>query len=212
MPARLNSRVLAKRLLTKHFRRRPSRTRLEVERLEERENPAPIPSVVGLPGNGITMPLLGETVTYTFNYSNTGDATGFAPSLELAVDSSGPDGAEQPGRRAGDSRRDGHGHVVRAGRRSRRWRRSELPDHHGCQRHLDCRQPSARQLLGRGEQPPRGPGSHVRSGWHRHGEHHAGEYDLGREPHRCGLRLLRHRQRRRPRLPRRERERTLRCG
>ena len=93
MPARLNSRLLAKRLLTKHFRRRTNRTRLEVERLEERENPAPIPSVVGLAGNGITMPLLGETVTYTFIYANTGDATGFAPFLELAVDSSGVDGA-----------------------------------------------------------------------------------------------------------------------
>jgi len=63
-----------------------------LERLEERENPAPLPSVVGLAAAGTTQPLLGEAVNFNFNFANLGDADGFAPFLEVAVDTSGPDG------------------------------------------------------------------------------------------------------------------------
>ena len=97
MSNRIGSTARSKRILTAGLHRwrrfvHPS-VNLLLELLEQRENPTPVPSIVGLPGAGTTQPLLGDAVTYSFSYANTGDATGFAPFIELAVDTSGPDGA-----------------------------------------------------------------------------------------------------------------------
>lgn len=62
--------------------------RLEV--LEDRWLPAAIPSLVGFAS---LRPLLGESVTFDGTFINSGDAIGFGPVLDLAIDTSGPDGA-----------------------------------------------------------------------------------------------------------------------
>ncbi len=51
---------------------------------------APSPSVPALGNQDI---FLGDPATYSFNFSNSGTNTGYGPFIELAVDTSGPDGA-----------------------------------------------------------------------------------------------------------------------
>jgi hypothetical protein len=67
---------------------------IAVERLEDRTTPAPVPAVQGLAAPGSTHPLLGDPVSYSFTFANTdATATGYSPYIDLAVDTSGPDGA-----------------------------------------------------------------------------------------------------------------------
>ena len=87
--------LLARKLLAPLKRRTPSTIQRvwNVERLEDRLNPAPIPFVGGLPGAGTLTPLLGEATSIGFTYSNTGDQTGYSPLLDVIVDTTGADGA-----------------------------------------------------------------------------------------------------------------------
>ena len=97
-----NSRKLAASRLASVFARRraahpASAPRLEVARLEDRLNPAPMPAIQGLAAPGATSILIGETANYTFDFVNTAGGagatdTGYAPYLEVAVDTSGRDG------------------------------------------------------------------------------------------------------------------------
>ncbi|MGL5094429.1 MAG: hypothetical protein ACRDD1_02500, partial [Planctomycetia bacterium] len=73
---------------------RQAAVRKQLEVLEDRTVPAPVASIVGLPAVGAQEPLLGETVTYSFNFTNTGTLPGFSPYFDLAVDTSGPDGGD----------------------------------------------------------------------------------------------------------------------
>jgi fimbrial isopeptide formation D2 family protein/uncharacterized repeat protein (TIGR01451 family) len=91
-----NIRNLATRNLLAAFRNRAAtifRTRLKVEQLEDRTNPAPIPSLGNVPGGGTLRSFIGEGTSFTVNYTNTGDQTGFSPFLDLGVDVTGADGA-----------------------------------------------------------------------------------------------------------------------
>ncbi len=74
------------------LRRKKSRTirNLNLESLEARDNPVPIPSVLGLGSSNL---LLGEQANFAFTFQNTGTLPGFAPFIEVALDTSGPDGA-----------------------------------------------------------------------------------------------------------------------
>ncbi|MFO0878958.1 MAG: SdrD B-like domain-containing protein [Gemmataceae bacterium] len=73
---------------------RHTRPLARLESLEDRLVPAPAPALTGLAGTGSTQMLLGETVTYNFNFVNNDlTDTGFSPFLEVALDTSGPDGA-----------------------------------------------------------------------------------------------------------------------
>ena len=65
---------------------------LRLERLEDRHLFAAIPAISGVGGTrGV---LLGESVSLGFNFQNGSTTdTGFSPFLEIAVDTSGPDGA-----------------------------------------------------------------------------------------------------------------------
>lgn len=77
-------------------RRRPA-TRLRVDTLEDRANPAPLPDISGLAAPGSVKPLLGEDVSFAFNFqNNSGTDTGYSPFFDLAVDASGPDGSTNP--------------------------------------------------------------------------------------------------------------------
>jgi fimbrial isopeptide formation D2 family protein/uncharacterized repeat protein (TIGR01451 family) len=65
---------------------------LRLERLEDRHLFAAIPAISGV--GGTTGVLLGESVSLGFNFQNGSTTdTGFSPFLEIAVDTSGPDGA-----------------------------------------------------------------------------------------------------------------------
>ncbi|QDU19434.1 SdrD B-like domain-containing protein [Urbifossiella limnaea] len=92
-PTRPISRRIARSLLTAPVRR--TRPVDQLERLEDRCNPAPVATVSGLPAD--TQPLLGETVNYNVTFANTGTTTGYGPFIELAVDTSGPDGTSGGG-------------------------------------------------------------------------------------------------------------------
>ena len=90
-------RALAARTLLAPFTRRLKtvrHSRLEVERLEARDNPAPLASINGLSSQNI---LLGENASFGFTFTNAAGVgagnTGYAPFIELAADTSGPDGA-----------------------------------------------------------------------------------------------------------------------
>ena len=62
-----------------------------VEKLDDRINPAPVPSILGLSSSNI---LLGEQANFGFRFANTSPTdAGFAPFIEVALDTSGPDGA-----------------------------------------------------------------------------------------------------------------------
>src|SRR4051794_20412211 len=68
------------------------RPRFRLEHLEARVVPAPVPTITGLAATQNI--LLGESVNYSFNFSNASATdAGFSPYLEVAVDTSGPDGA-----------------------------------------------------------------------------------------------------------------------
>jgi hypothetical protein len=72
----------------------PNKARLDWLMLEDRINPAPVPSVVGLVAPGNTNFLLGESVSFSFNFTNTSATdVGYSPYIAVAVDTSGPDGA-----------------------------------------------------------------------------------------------------------------------
>ncbi len=86
--------LLAKKLISR-FRSRPTGTIVRtwnVERLEDRLNPAPTPVIGGLPGAGTLKPLIGESTSIAFTYTNTGDQTGYSPFLDVGVDTTGADG------------------------------------------------------------------------------------------------------------------------
>jgi len=86
-PTRPTFRRIARSLLTAPVRK--TRPVDHLERLEDRCNPAPVAAVTGLPA--VTQPLLGETVNYALTFANTGPDTGYAPFLELGVDTTGAD-------------------------------------------------------------------------------------------------------------------------
>jgi large repetitive protein len=69
-----------------------------------------MPDITGLAAPGSVEPLLGEDVSFAFNFTNSsGTDTGYSPFIELAVDASGPDGP-------GSNPADGYGTpVVNAG-------------------------------------------------------------------------------------------------
>jgi fimbrial isopeptide formation D2 family protein/uncharacterized repeat protein (TIGR01451 family) len=70
------------------------KARLDWLMLEDRINPAPVPTVVGLVAPGNTNFLLGESVSFSFNFTNTSATdVGYSPYIAVAVDTSGPDGA-----------------------------------------------------------------------------------------------------------------------
>jgi large repetitive protein len=83
--------------MNKKSKRRTKTQPLHLQILEQRDNPAPFPSITGLAAPGATRPLLGESVTYNFAFNNP-DATltGFGPYIVVAVDSTGADGAPNP--------------------------------------------------------------------------------------------------------------------
>jgi len=87
-------RLLARKFLSP-LQARPGTIRRvwNVERLEDRLNPAPIPLIGGLPVAGTLTPLIGEATSIGFTYTNTGDQTGFSPFLDVIVDTTGADGA-----------------------------------------------------------------------------------------------------------------------
>ncbi len=72
--------------------RKPNRKPIiGVEKLDDRINPAPIPSILGLSSSNI---LLGEQANFGFRFANTSPTdAGFAPFIEVAMDTSGRDGA-----------------------------------------------------------------------------------------------------------------------
>ena len=86
----------SRKLLASFLSRTPGtifRRKLNVEQLEDRTNPAPIPSLSGVPGTGNLRAFIGEGTAFTVNYVNTGDQTGYSPFLDLGVDVTGADGA-----------------------------------------------------------------------------------------------------------------------
>jgi fimbrial isopeptide formation D2 family protein/uncharacterized repeat protein (TIGR01451 family) len=91
----MNIRNLSKRLLTAKLARLKNarKANIQVERLEERENPAPIPAVQGLPATGSLMPFIGESTSFGFTFVNTAPAsaanTGYSPYFDLALDTTG---------------------------------------------------------------------------------------------------------------------------
>jgi uncharacterized repeat protein (TIGR01451 family)/fimbrial isopeptide formation D2 family protein len=60
--------------------------KLHLERLEDRTNPAPIPTVVLPPP---TTALIGATVPVSVTFSNTGDATGYGPFVDVELPTAG---------------------------------------------------------------------------------------------------------------------------
>ena len=62
----------------------------KILQLEDRITPAPVASIVGLTAAGANQPLIGETVSYNFNFTNgSGIDVGYAPFIEVAVDRTG---------------------------------------------------------------------------------------------------------------------------
>ncbi len=62
----------------------------KILQLEDRIVPAPVASIVGLTAAGVNQPLIGETVSYNFNFTNgSGVDVGYAPFIEVAVDRTG---------------------------------------------------------------------------------------------------------------------------
>ncbi|MGL6075104.1 MAG: beta strand repeat-containing protein, partial [Fimbriiglobus sp.] len=77
--------------ILKSFAKTAPIRKLRIEALEERQNPTPIAAIQGL--NSQQM-LLGEAVNFNFNFANPGGSkAGFAPFIDVVVDSSGVDGA-----------------------------------------------------------------------------------------------------------------------
>ncbi len=81
--------VFQQRLRTLRTKSAGTTVKLETQRLEDRTNPAPIPSVGNLPAAGSLQPFLGESTNFSFTVANTGDAVGYSPYFDLVLDTSG---------------------------------------------------------------------------------------------------------------------------
>ena len=81
--------IFRQRLRTIVKKSATSTVRLETQRLEDRTNPAPIPTVQNLPAAGSLQPFLGESANFSFTVANTGDFVGYSPYFDLVLDTSG---------------------------------------------------------------------------------------------------------------------------